>query len=353
MNMKNCGLKLCLAGLAVVLSVCCRAADVAAPCARDAKKPLKVLMIGNSFSICALKYMPPVAASLDLPLDLCSLYIGGCSLRRHAGNVRTPEKAPYFVSWNYVSETEGKPAPFVSVLTKNKDGKWHGNIPAMLAADKWDVVTIQQASHESWNPKCYEPYGTELLATIRKLAPQAKVYVQQTWSYTPWDKRLKRWGFDQNAMFDKLEAAYAEFAARHKIDQILTGKAVQRYRKELPVVYTEKSNDDDVCGTRRFVEKDGKWEPKGDVFHFNDQGEFLQALVWTAGAALRRGRHEIGVSSEVPRRAARTRRADAEDRDRTALSVRPTKAVVLPRRSVGRARHPCRAVCDVIQCAAS
>ncbi len=270
-----------LAVLAVAASLAGFAAD-AKPSSVCAKKPLKVLMIGNSFSICVLKYMPQVAADMKLPLDICSLYIGGCSLERHMKNVKAPETNPYRVSWNYVS-CANDAVPFLSVLKQGgKKKDWYGNIPAMLAADGWDVVTIQQASHASWRPETYEPFGTELLATIRKLAPRAKVYVQQTWTYTPWDKRLKDWKMDQNQMFDKLESAYAGFAKRHGIEQIFTGKAVQRYRRELPVVYTEKSNDDDVCGTSVFVEKDGGWSPKGDVFHFNARGEYLQALVWTA-----------------------------------------------------------------------
>ena len=152
----------------------------------------------------------------------------------------------------------------------------------MLKADAWDVVTIQQASHGSWQPATYEPYGTQLIDTIKEAAPQAKIVVQQTWSYTPWDKRLGDWGIDQNTMFGALEAAYYHFAKRHGLEIIPTGKAVQAYRKQLPVAYTEKSNDDDVCGTSTFVKKGGKWSPKGDVFHFNARGHFLQGLVWTA-----------------------------------------------------------------------
>lgn len=247
------------------------------------RKPLKVLMIGNSFSICVLHEMPKIAADLNLPLDLCSMYIGGCSLERHMQNVKAPETKPYKITWNYVST--GKDAvPFKALLVKGgKDNKENrANIPEMIKADAWDVVTIQQASHGSWQPATYEPYGTQLIDTIKEAAPQAKIVVQQTWSYTPWDKRLGDWGIDQNTMFGALEAAYYHFAKRHGLEIIPTGKAVQAYRKQLPVVYTEKSNDDDVCGTSTFVKKGGKWSPKGDVFHFNARGDFLQGLVWTA-----------------------------------------------------------------------
>ncbi|MGN0877076.1 MAG: DUF4886 domain-containing protein [Kiritimatiellia bacterium] len=247
------------------------------------RKPLKVLMIGNSFSICVLHEMPKIAADLNLPLDLCSMYIGGCSLERHMQNVKAPETKPYKITWNYVS-AEKDAVPFKTLLVKGgKDNKEdRANIPEMLKADAWDVVTIQQASHGSWQPATYEPYGTQLIDTIKEAAPQAKIVVQQTWSYTPWDKRLGDWGIDQNSMFGALEAAYNHFAKRHGLEIIPTGKAVQAYRKQLPVVYTEKSNDDDVCGTSTFVKKDGKWSPKGDVFHFNARGHFLQGLVWTA-----------------------------------------------------------------------
>ncbi len=251
--------------------------------AASAKKPLKVLMIGNSFSICVLKQMPQVAASLNLPLDLCSLYIGGCSLNNHWSYHQKTNACPYQVSWSYTS-CDKKSVPVLAAMKQKSWEKAYGfsNIAPILSADKWDVVTLQQASHESWYRKSYEPAGTKLIGLIRQLAPQAKIIVQQTWTYTPWDKRLAHWKIDQNKMFEHLEDAYADFATRHGLEQILMGKAVQLYRKELPVVYTEKSNNDDVCGTDKFVQKDGKWAPQGDVFHLNARGEFLQALVWTA-----------------------------------------------------------------------
>lgn len=272
--------------LAVLLAVTGAAsAAPAAPGKNEAAaiKPLKVLMIGNSFSICVLREMPKVAADMGLGLDLCSMYIGGCTLERHARNIDAAGKKPYLITWNYTSAKKGS-EPFRPALS-TKDGKsFASNIPEMLSADKWDVVTIQQGSHASWRIATYEPHGTKIINEIRKRAPQARIYVQQTWTYTPWDKRLAKWKIDQNVMFDRLEDAYGKFAGSHSLQQIYMGKAVQRYRKELPVVYTEKTNDDDVCGTSKFKkdEKTGKWRPAGDVFHLNKKGEFLQALVWTA-----------------------------------------------------------------------
>ena len=69
------------AGLAVSLVAGCKSSSA------EDEKGTKVLMIGNSFSICLLHHLPQVAADRGVELDLASLYIGGCSLERHWKNV--------------------------------------------------------------------------------------------------------------------------------------------------------------------------------------------------------------------------------------------------------------------------
>ena len=72
---------------ALVSSIVCLAADGVRTVTTQPRKSLKVLMIGNSFSICLLEQFPQVAKSMDLGLDLCSLYIGGCSFGRRKSEV--------------------------------------------------------------------------------------------------------------------------------------------------------------------------------------------------------------------------------------------------------------------------
>jgi len=234
----------------------------------------KVLMIGNSFSICVLNHLPQVASASGVDLDLASLYIGGCSLKRHWENVERD------------GEKDFKPYTF----GRNRFGKFtqgKANVCDVLRMAKWDIVTIQQASHESWKPESYEPYGTQLIAKIRELAPQAKIYVQETWSYTPWDKRLASWKIDPDEMYRRLHAAYGAFAGKHGLSVIPFGTAVQEWRKRLPVKYTENSFGGDVVGGGRQDQKDqfkrdkdGKWVPNCDVFHLGVRGHYFQALVW-------------------------------------------------------------------------
>ena len=261
-----------VSALVCVCVVGARGEDVAAsPESAVPPRQLKVLMIGNSFSVSLMRDMPEVAYSMGLDLDLCSLYIGGCSLKRHCENV-TKEGDEAFKPYS-VKRAKG--------LMRQPETK--ANVPQMLRSDAWDVVTIQQCSHESWKPSSYEPWGDDLIKTVRALAPQAKIYVQETWSYTPWDTRLASWKIDQNEMYAKLHEAYTAFAEARRLPVIPMGTAVQNWRAQLPVKYAPNSFGGDVCGSAKF-EADGKggFKTKGDVFHLNRKGELLQALVWVA-----------------------------------------------------------------------
>ena len=249
-------------------------------CASGRSEPglTKVLMIGNSFSISCLQHLPKVAESCGVGLDLASLYIGGCSMERHWSNIEKADGDPSYRPYRYDRYKRG------SLVEKGVR-----NIQETLASVPWDIVTIQQASHESIKTETFSPFGDKLVATIRKYAPQAKVVVQETWSYTPWDKRLAKWGITQDEMYAKLHAAYGSFAKGHGFAVIPMGTAVQEWRRRLPVKYTENSFGGDVVGGRgqaardRFKRTaDNKWVPNCDVFHLNGRGAYLQALVWAA-----------------------------------------------------------------------
>ena len=253
---------------------------VSGGCATGGSEPgtVKVLMIGNSFSISCLRHLPQVAESCGVGLDLASLYIGGCSLEKHCANVEKADADPSFRPYRFDRCRRGE---FVE--------KGSRNIQEALKSEAWDVVTIQQASHDSFRPESYDPFGDRLVATIRKYAPQAKIVVQETWSYTPWDKRLAKWGIDHDEMYARLHKAYGGFAGRHGFAVIPMGTAVQEWRRRLPVKYTENSFGGDVVGGRSQAPRDefkrgadNRWTPNCDVFHLNGRGEYLQALVWAA-----------------------------------------------------------------------
>jgi hypothetical protein len=229
---------------------------------RVVARPLKVLMIGNSFSRPVVFHLPKLAREAGMNLDIASLYSGGCPLERHVKNLRAGKKS-YEVRWNYASGAEPR---FVKNLvldagSATEDCKGRGSVNDLLSGDDWDIVTIQQASPLSWRPETYEPWADELIEAIHARAPKAKIMVQQTWSYNAADARISpggQWGFDQTGMYERIRDAYAAFAAKRGLELIKVGDAVQAARKE-------------------------GWEPVGrkrDTIHLNRAGEVLQARVW-------------------------------------------------------------------------
>ena len=253
---------------------------------------LRVLSIGNSFSDSVCNELPALAAAEGRELAHANLFIGGCSLARHAENLAAAAADPSFRP--YRLRSLGFPAA---------DGvpEWApANANELLARGDWDVVTVQQASHESWDYANYQPAGHAVVEAVRAACPRAEIVVQQTWSYRADDDRLRpggAWGFDQTGMFERLAAAYDRFAADEGIArQIPVGRAVQLSREREPAPFVPYETADlarfrwpdlpsqagDVVGNLgwRRNAATGEMEIGRDTIHLNHRGEYLQALVW-------------------------------------------------------------------------
>ena len=200
---------------------------------------LKVLMVGNSFSLSVLTYLPKIAEASGKKLKLGEAMIGSCTIWRHYGEYgkteKDPSHRPYWTNLKLPGRPEGKVS-----------------LQDLLTADRWDIVTIQQASHESWG-ETFEG-APKLIALIRKHQPQAEIVIQQTWSYRSDDSRVmppdSEWGFDQNTMYEKLTANYLALAKSIHARVIPTGLAVQIAREKSPVKF--KNYDPALLGTLHF-----------------------------------------------------------------------------------------------------
>lgn len=171
---------------------------------------MKVLAIGNSFSQDATAYLYGMAHAAGQDAKVVNLYIGGCPLSRHAFNALGGGR-------DYALEYNGFLTGFrVSV----RDA---------LQNDAWDAVTVQQASHASFDYGSYQPYLETLAAYIRTYAPGAELLVHQTWAYEEGAERLREMGFAHaRDMFAQVEAAYARAAELLGARLIPAGRAVQR-----------------------------------------------------------------------------------------------------------------------------
>ena len=258
------------------------------------KQSIKILAVGNSFSISAGRLMPSFALADGNGIKFTSACIGGCSLERHCQELEKSEADPNSRPYDYTIWHIANGRVRLEWVSEKRGG----TLIDMLKDDVYDVITIQQASHFSWKPETYQPFADTLIARLRAEQPQAKILVQQTWSYRCQDGRLQpgsEWGIDQAEMYNRLDAAYRKLADQYGFQRIPTGTAVQIARAKFPIKYQVVSKEElatyrwpdlpsqagDVVGAMHWgKDPEGKRVIGMDNIHLNTRGEYLQAAVW-------------------------------------------------------------------------
>ena len=239
---------------------------------------MNILTIGNSFTDSLALYFPAAVQSARCDLHFERANFGGCELARH---------------WSYIEAEER------DVRCRIYQGG--RKLRSILELRAWDVVTIQQASHDSWRPETFQPWAGNIIAYVKKHAPRAEVVIQQTWAYRADHPQLlpgSEWGISQDEMYERLTANYTKLARDYKLRIIPSGYAVQLTRRnserkfvnyDPAILETLRWPDlppqaGDVVG-QCFYRKDpesGELRIGRDLIHLNCRGQYLQACVWTA-----------------------------------------------------------------------
>lgn len=178
---------------------------------------IKVLAIGNSFSINAMTYLDRIAAADGVWMTTGDLYIGGCPLGRHVNNIRKDAR-DYGFHLNTKLVVRG-----MSV----REG---------LLSESWDYVTMQQASGYSGVWESYTPYMKELSDYVTHFAPQAQQLIHETWAYEK-DAPHRHFEFyhrSQAEMYKRLRECYQGFASTVGARIIPAGDVIQRLRETRP-----------------------------------------------------------------------------------------------------------------------
>ncbi len=194
--------------------------------AHNVPREMKVLCIGNSFSIDAVENnLVELAAERGIDLTVGNLYIGGCSLERHALNMRG-DSAVY--SYRLMKQDKAQQM-FTREVTDSV------SILQALASDEWDVVTMQQASHYSGQWFTYEPWLSELIDSVRlHIQDKTKIYWYMTWAYQQDAKHpafVPNYNGSQAYMYDEILGCNRQVLANHPFDGFIPGGiAVQQAR---------------------------------------------------------------------------------------------------------------------------
>ena len=151
---------------------------------------MKVLSIGNSFSVDATRYLHQVAHNQGVELNVAVLYVPGCTLSQHY-RFMLRESNDYVLYYN------------------GHNTGFHVTLKEALLSQQWDVITMQQGSIHSADPENLHPFAAEIAAFVKKCAPKAKLVVHQTWAYEEGSQHLMKAGFEtQKQMFASIESAY-------------------------------------------------------------------------------------------------------------------------------------------------
>ena len=183
-------------------------------------RTLRILAIGNSFSRDAVEQNLHELAKADGDTAIISnLFIGGCSLERHSGNIRDDKH-------DYVYRKIGADG-------KMKEKK-NTSIAEALKDDQWDYVSLQQASPISGMFEKYEPYLPGIIKYVKENAPKkSKIILHQTWAYQQGSGHsgFKNYDRDQLKMYRAIVDANKRAAKLGKIKTVVpSGTAVQNAR---------------------------------------------------------------------------------------------------------------------------
>lgn len=236
--------------------------------------PLRLFMIGNSFSQNASKYLPQLSKEGGHELLIGRAEIGGSSLQRHWEHVEAAEKDP--------ADLKGKPY----------SGK---SLKMLLSEGTWDVVTIQQASILTGDASTYEPYARRLYEYVKKLQPQARIVFHQTWAYRTDSKDFSRIAAGDSAknarqMWEKSRAAYHATARELGIPIIPNGDAFWQVNSSRKWAYHKDERFDfshpqsPALPDQTYSLHVGYYWSKDklgfDSHHANAAGCYLGGLVW-------------------------------------------------------------------------
>ena len=164
------------------------------PPADEPDNSIRILAIGNSFSVDAMQYLYGILEDIGYEeITLGNLYIGGCTLETHSKNFTNNS-----ASYTYYTNTTGS-------WNEASSYKPHD----ALKSEEWDLITMQQGSPVSGVPSSYDPYLASLVASVRTYCADAELAWHMTWAYqaSSTHSGFANYGKDQMTMYNAILSA--------------------------------------------------------------------------------------------------------------------------------------------------
>lgn len=228
-----------------------------------ANRPLKILTIGNSFSLDSTRYLYEIAMAEGLSdITLGVAYYGGCSLATHVKYLTEDSK-----SYNYYwTDATG---------SWNDTGANGATLQDCIQAQDWDIFVLQQASSASGRADTYNEDMQTIIDYVKANCsnPDAIFAWNMTWAYPVEDIDTDNittvnttssfktyYNNDQMTMYNAIcDAVETKIATNDFFEFIFpVGTAVQNARSSYL----------------------GDPQLNRDYSHLSDYGRFMAAYVW-------------------------------------------------------------------------
>ncbi|MBQ7089157.1 MAG: DUF4886 domain-containing protein [Clostridia bacterium] len=240
----------------------------------DNRPQIKILSIGHSFSVDAMKtYMWDLFDAAGYNATIAYLYYPGCSLERQ---------------YHYIHSNSASYERY----SKNINGKWEdkpkARVQDALFDEDWDIVTFQPSPDYGAGTMTYKcewgcnaqvndyDHFTDMVDHVKALLyshgnKDVKFYYHLTWAFAS-DCRL--WSFTYSG-FDQLQMFKDFWAATKKY--VLTNKDIKGV---IPCITSIQNVRTSFMGDT--FNEPGNYDPKADGYHLNDKGDLVAAMTWVA-----------------------------------------------------------------------
>lgn len=210
---------------------------------------MKILSIGNSFSVDAHAYLHKLAEQRGVDITTVNLAIGGCSLQIH---------------WDNVVNNNAK---YGHCINGEIWGERDVTIEEIIKSEHFDIVTVQQVSHFSGMYETYQPYLNNLIDYVRKYQKDAKLYFHGTWAYEIDSTHSEFYLYenDQEKMYNAICKTVKRVCSEIGATLIPSGDVIQNLRQRV----------------KEFDYKNGGESLCCDGFHMSHTyGRYAVAMTW-------------------------------------------------------------------------
>ena len=204
-------------------------------------KTIRILSIGNSYSLDQQTYVHQMAEAAGLDIEVCIAYIGGCSFRKHLAMYDANEPA----------------------YTYYENGKIVGKkltLRRLITLKKWDFVNFQKGTEGQNYQMPSQPYVSYLVKIVREFHPDAKLVYSISWPDAETSARAifrDEYRLDREYQWSVYVRAARELCEECRMDYLIPAGLAMRYAYE-------------------------KYGPAmhRDGFHSSEIGRYLHACVW-------------------------------------------------------------------------